>query len=227
LQPGESVRAILNVRDLEEENKYIFFATRMGTVKKTPLKDFCNVMSRGIIAIGIEKHDELVAARVTDGNRIVFLASHEGMAIRFEEADVRPMGRPAYGVRGMHLEEKDYIVGMALTDPPGAKKTDGKEAEGEAKSAPSLILSVTENVDKSKGGRPPDVEYWVLIERVVDIFQLATGREVVIPSWNPNERIFSGDFFRLAELVDAAAASATQTQPRTNSALGNLLRQRQ
>ena len=90
-----------------------------------------------------------------------------------------------------------------------------------------VILSVTENVDKSKGGRPPDVEYWVLIARVVDIFQLATGREVVIPTWNPNERIFSGDFFRVAELVDAAAASATQTQPRTNSALGNLLRQRQ
>jgi len=161
LQPGESVRAILNVRDLEEENKYIFFATRMGTVKKTPLKDFCNVMSRGIIAIGIEKHDELVAARVTDGNRIVFLASHEGMAIRFEEADVRPMGRPAYGVRGMHLEEKDYIVGMALTDPPGAKKTDGKEAEGEAKSAPSLILSVTEN----GYGKRTDAEEYRLINR--------------------------------------------------------------
>src|SRR5215475_5032818 len=145
-QPGETARAVLPVRDLEEEGKYVFFATRKGTVKKTPLKDFSNVMSRGIIAIGIEKDDELVAARVTDGNRIVFLASHEGMAIRFEEADVRPMGRPAYGVRGMHLEDKDYIVGMALTDPAGAKKTDGKEAaEGETKSAPSLILSVTEN----------------------------------------------------------------------------------
>src|SRR5207237_118730 len=75
LQPGEQVRAIMNVRDLEEEGKFVFFATRKGTVKKTPLKDFSNVMSRGIIAIGIDKDDELVAARVTDGNRIVFLAS--------------------------------------------------------------------------------------------------------------------------------------------------------
>ena len=79
LQPGESVRALLTVRDLEEEGKYVFFATRNGTVKKTPLKDFSNVMSRGIIAIGIEKEDELVAANCTDGNQIVFLATHDGI----------------------------------------------------------------------------------------------------------------------------------------------------
>ena len=148
LQPGETVRAILNVRDLEEEGKYVFFATRKATVKKVPLKDFSNVMSRGIIAIGIEKDDELVAARLTDGNKIVFLASHDGMAIRFEEADVRAMGRPAHGVRGMDLHDNDYIVGMAVTDPPGATKPNGKKkADGEAeeKPAPSLILSVTEN----------------------------------------------------------------------------------
>ena len=68
LQPGENVRAILPVRDLEEEGKFIFFATRNGTVKKTPLKDFSNVMARGIIAIGIDKEDELVTASITDGN---------------------------------------------------------------------------------------------------------------------------------------------------------------
>ena len=106
LQPGETVRAILPVRDLEEENKYIFFVTRQGTVKKTPLKDFCNVMSRGIIAIGIDKEDELVGAQITDGNQILFLASHEGMAIRFHEDDVRSMGRPAFGVRGMDLDKR-------------------------------------------------------------------------------------------------------------------------
>ena len=164
LQPGETVRAILNVRDLEQEDKYVFFATRNGTVKKTPLKDFSNVMSRGIIAIGIEKDDELVAARLTDGNKIVFLASHDGMAIRFQEADVRPMGRPAYGVRGMDLHEKDYIVGMAVTDQPGTKKPNGKkkeEAEGEEQPAPSLILSVTEN----GYGKRTDAEEYRLISR--------------------------------------------------------------
>src|SRR6266403_1523844 len=77
LQPGETVRTMLAVRNLEEEGRYIFFATRNGTVKKTELKDFSHVMSRGIIAIGIDKGDELVAARITDGNKIVFLASHD------------------------------------------------------------------------------------------------------------------------------------------------------
>jgi DNA gyrase subunit A len=115
LQTGEKVCAILPVHDLEEEGKYIFFATQKGTVKKTPLKDFSNVMSRGIIAIGIDKDDELVAARITDGSQIIFLATHLGMAIRFEEGDVRSMGRPAYGVRGIALVKNDYVVGTAVT----------------------------------------------------------------------------------------------------------------
>src|SRR5579884_1148329 len=157
LQPGETVRTMLEVRDLEEEGKYVFFATRNGTVKKTPLKDFCNVMSRGIIAIGIEKDDELVAVRLTDGNQIVFLASHEGMAIRFDEEDVRSMGRPAYGVRGMDLDEGDHIVGMAVT-PKEARKTNGKDKDGKAteETAPSLILSITE---QGYGKRTPVEEY--------------------------------------------------------------------
>ncbi|HVP43419.1 MAG TPA: DNA gyrase subunit A [Terriglobales bacterium] len=159
LQPGESVRAMLPVRDLEREDQYVFFATRQGTVKKTPLVDFSNVMSRGIIAIGIEKEDELVAAQVTDGKQIVFLASHEGMAIRFEEDDVRPMGRPAYGVRGMDLDKGDYIVGMAVTSKepeavspqPSGKKNGKADDRGpstvDEEEAPTanLILSVTEN----------------------------------------------------------------------------------
>jgi DNA gyrase subunit A len=132
LQAGENVRAILPVRDLEEEGKYVFFATRNGTVKKTPLKDFSNVMSRGIIAIGIDKEDELVKARITDGNQIVFLATRLGMAIRFDESDVRSMGRPAYGVRGIELAKNDYVVGVAITP---------KEHEEGA----YRILAVTEN----------------------------------------------------------------------------------
>src|SRR5215475_12906641 len=156
LQPGEAVKALLEVRDLEDENNFVFFATRKGTVKKTPVKDFSNVMSRGIIAIGIEKDDELVAARLTDGQQIVFLASHEGMAIRFDEEDVRSMGRPAYGVRGMDLDDGDYVVGMAITPKEGNGKTNGKGKEGEAEEVPSLILSVTEN---GYGKRTPVDEY--------------------------------------------------------------------
>src|SRR3984885_7627540 len=124
LQPGENVRAIMAIRDLEEEGKFIFFATRQGTVKKTPLKDFSNVMARGIIAIDIDKEDDLVAARITDGSQIVFLATHLGMAIRFDESDVRSMGRPAFGVRGIDLAKSDYVVGAAIT-PKERKKDDG------------------------------------------------------------------------------------------------------
>ncbi|MGA8815079.1 MAG: DNA gyrase subunit A, partial [Candidatus Sulfotelmatobacter sp.] len=97
LQPGETVRTMLAVRNLEEENKYIFFATRNGLVKKSELREFMHVRSNGINAINIEEGDELVAARITNGNQIVFIASHEGMAIRFDEDHVRPMGRAAYG----------------------------------------------------------------------------------------------------------------------------------
>src|SRR6201987_3353102 len=92
LQPGETVRTILAQRNLEEEGKFVFFATQKGTVKRTPLKDFSNVMARGIIAIGIDTDDELIGARITSGNQIIFLATHDGMAIRFHETDVRSMG---------------------------------------------------------------------------------------------------------------------------------------
>jgi DNA gyrase subunit A len=162
LQPGETVRTMLTVRDLEEEGKYILFATRNGVVKKTELKDFSHVMSRGIIAIGIEKDDELVGVTLTDGNQIVFLASHDGQAIRFEEDDVRPMGRPAYGVRGMRLDDGDYIVGMATTPKPGAAPAAGVPAAKDAEGADllpekgTLILSVTEN---GYGKRTPADEY--------------------------------------------------------------------
>jgi len=145
LQPGETVRAMLEVRDLEEEGKHVFFATRNGTVKKTPLKDFCNVMSRGIIAIGIDKDDELVAAHVTDGNQIIFLASHEGQAIRFDEEDVRPMGRPAYGVRGMDLDKGDYLVGMAVTPKPGKAPV--------AKSITKKVEEVVEGVGEAAAAK--------------------------------------------------------------------------
>jgi DNA gyrase subunit A len=124
LQPGENVRAILPIRDLEEEGKYIFFATSNGTVKKTPLKDFSNVMARGIIAIAIDKEDELVAAGLTNGKQYIFLATREGMAIRFQEEydpersgiGLRPMGRNAAGNKGISLKKGDYVIGAAITD---------------------------------------------------------------------------------------------------------------
>ncbi|HME36582.1 MAG TPA: DNA gyrase subunit A [Candidatus Sulfotelmatobacter sp.] len=161
LQPGETVKTMLAVRNLEEENKYIFFATRKGLVKKSELREFMHVRSNGINAIAIEDGDELVAARITDGNQIVFLASHEGMAVRFDESHVRPMGRAAYGVWGIDLEEKDYVVGMATTTKPDAPAPAKEKIEGEPEAIDAavkgtLILSVTEN---GYGKRTPADEY--------------------------------------------------------------------
>jgi DNA gyrase subunit A len=173
LQPGETVKTMLAVRNLEEENKYIFFATRNGLVKKSELREFMHVRSNGINAIAIEQGDELVAARVTDGNQIVFLASHEGMAVRFDESHVRPMGRAAYGVWGIDLDENDYVVGMATTTKPGAEAPSEGTAASAVPGAPTpaaggepevvdvtvkgtLILSVTEN---GYGKRTPADEY--------------------------------------------------------------------
>ncbi len=161
LQPGETTKTMLAVRDLEEANKYVFFATRKGLVKKSELREFMHVRSNGINAIGIEDGDELVAARITDGNQIVFLASHEGMAVRFDESHVRPMGRAAYGVWGIDLEEKDYVVGMATTTKPDAPPPPKEKVEGEPEAIDvavkgTLILSVTEN---GYGKRTPADEY--------------------------------------------------------------------
>ncbi len=160
LQPGETVRTLLVVRNLEEEGKYIFFATRNGTVKKSELREFIHVRSNGINAIGIDQGDELVGTRLTDGNQIIFLASHEGMAVRFDEEDVRSMGRTAYGVRGINLEEGDYVVGMATTPKPGAAPVmpagEGGEATVGELPKGALILTVTEN---GFGKRTPADEY--------------------------------------------------------------------
>jgi DNA gyrase subunit A len=167
LQPGETVRTLLAVRNLEEEGRYIFFATRNGLVKKSELREYTHVRSNGINAINIEEGDELVAVALTDGTQIVFLASHDGQAIRFEESDVRSMGRQAYGVRGMKLDKGDYIVGMAITPKDiqqaeaaiAKAKAEGSLAEIRDEELPvkgTLILSVTEN---GYGKRTPADEY--------------------------------------------------------------------
>jgi DNA gyrase subunit A len=160
LQPGETVRTMLAVRNLEEENKYIFFATRNGLVKKSELREFMHVRSNGINAINIEEGDELVAARITNGNQIVFIATHEGAAIRFDENHVRPMGRAAYGVNGINLEERDYVVGMTVTPKPGAEGTTTSHVGTEkdhVETAASAVTgaTATEGEGKTEAEIPP------------------------------------------------------------------------
>jgi DNA gyrase subunit A len=142
LQQGETVRTMLAVRDLESENKFIFFATRNGLVKKSALREFMHVRSNGINAINIEQGDELVSARITNGNQIIFIASHEGMAVRFDESHVRPMGRAAYGVWGIDLDKNDYVVGMATTPKPGAEAAATSDRVGTAENVGTDAPSV-------------------------------------------------------------------------------------
>lgn len=118
LLPGEKVNTVIPVKDVEEEEIYLFFATKQGIVKKTLLRDYQNVRSTGLIAIKLEDDDSLVGVRMTHGNSEIILVSSAGFAIRFHEEEVRSMGRDARGVKGINLtSEDDVVVGMDVVDP--------------------------------------------------------------------------------------------------------------
>ena len=108
---GERIAALLAVREWEAD-KFVFMGTRKGAVKKTELRAFSNPRAGGIIAMGVEPDDAVIAVQMTDGSGQIFLGTRSGMAIRFPESDVRPMGRTAYGVRGISLRDGDSVVVM-------------------------------------------------------------------------------------------------------------------
>jgi len=116
MDEGEKVAALLRVQAFpdEEGGRFIVMGTKKGTIKKTDLMAFSNPRSAGIIAIQIDDDDRLIAVEETDGTKDLIIGSRNGMAIRFAESDARPMGRTAYGVRGMHLREGDEVVAMGV-----------------------------------------------------------------------------------------------------------------
>jgi DNA gyrase subunit A len=138
LEEGEKINAVLPVSEFVED-KYVFFATANGTVKKTTLNDFSRPMKRGIIAINLDEDDRLIGVAVTDGKHDVMLFSNGGKAVRFDENDVRPTGRASRGVRGMKLAVKQHVISLLV-------------AENEQQS----VLTATEN---GYGKRSPIVEY--------------------------------------------------------------------
>ena len=137
LQADEAPTTFLPVKEFVE-GRYIVMVTKKGVIKKCDLTRFDNPLSRGINAIDIDEGDELLAAKLTNGQNYMFLGSHEGMAIRFKEEEVRPMGREARGVRGMDLQDEDYLVGIEVVEEDG------------------LILSISEN---GFGKRTPLKDY--------------------------------------------------------------------
>jgi len=141
LRPEEQIAALVPVREFRED-RYLIFATRQGTVKKTSLSAYRHVRATGINAINIADGDELIDVQITNGDDEVILATREGMAIRFHESDVREMGRVATGVRGITLDEGDHVVGMVVVRRDAAPET--------------TLLVVTEN---GRGKRTPVDEY--------------------------------------------------------------------
>jgi DNA gyrase subunit A len=118
LQPGETVKAFLALREFQP-GKFVVMVTNHGVIKKCEVTEFDNPMARGIRALTLDEGDELIDANLTNGSNFIFLGSHEGQALRFNEDEVRPMGRTARGVRAMDLAEGDHLVGMEVVEKEG------------------------------------------------------------------------------------------------------------
>ena len=138
LQDGEKINVVLPVKEFSAD-KFVFMATALGTVKKTPLEAFSRPLRKGIIAVGLDDGDYLIGAAITDGQHDVMLFSDSGKAVRFDENDVRPMGREARGVRGMQLDEGQNVIALLVA---------GDEQQS--------VLTATEN---GFGKRTPITEY--------------------------------------------------------------------
>ena len=153
MEEGERIAALLAVKEFAAD-KFIVMGTRKGIVKKTELSAFSNPRAGGIIAMGVEEDDAVIAANVSEGNHEIFIGTSDGMAIRFPESDVRPMGRGAYGVRGISLREGDAVVAMEVLTPGGT------------------ILSVTE---RGYGKRTELDEYRVQSRGGIGIINIQTS----------------------------------------------------
>ena len=138
VEQGERIQTMVHFRDFTEDEVYLFMVTRNGTVKRLAASALKNIRASGIRALRLDEGDELISVRETDGKQNILIATHDGMAVCFDENDVRAMGRDAVGVRGIRLRDGDYVVGAA------------RAAEGKC------LLSITE---KGYGKRTPVEEY--------------------------------------------------------------------
>lgn len=137
IEQGETVNAVIPVESFEPD-RFLFFATKNGIVKKTPLDDYANIRKVGLIAINLREDDDLIGVKLTDGNQEIIMGTSQGMSIRFPEQDVRPMGRSATGVKGINSDDDDEVISMDVIVPE------------------SDILIVTAN---GYGKRTPESEY--------------------------------------------------------------------
>jgi len=186
--PGDQkIAGVLTVRDFEEE-KFVAMVTRKGVIKKTALSDFANIRVNGIIAMGVDDGDELIACVLTDGKKQIFLATHEGMAIVFKEDDVRDMGRAARGVRGITLHDNDYVVSvcavsggermLSISSHGFGKRTELSEYRLQGRGGSGVInMKVTDKIGKVIAVMPvTDDDEILLITQRGKLIRLEAGR---------------------------------------------------
>ena len=147
LHPEEKVTAIIKQGDDVGEDGYLFMATVKGTIKKTSLKDYMNIRTNGLITIKLDAKDELKWVKGTTGDNDIIISTSAGQAVRFNEKDVRPMGRSAKGVRGIRLRPNDVVVGMDVVNDPKSQKLIAISANGYGK-----MTAVTNFPERKRGG---------------------------------------------------------------------------
>jgi DNA gyrase subunit A len=196
MEEGERIAALLAVKEFEE-NKFIVMGTRRGVIKKTELSAFSNPRAGGIIAMGVEEGDAVIAVQISDGSSEIFIGTRSGMSIRFPESDVRAMGRTAYGVRGISLRDDDEVVGMDVLAPGGT------------------ILSVTE---QGYGKRTELDEYRVQSRGGIGIINIQTsdrnGKVIGVVQVGDDDELMlitqQGKILRMASNTIRAIGRATQ-----------------
>ena len=196
MEEGERIAALLAVKEFEE-NKFIVMGTRRGVIKKTELSAFSNPRAGGIIAMGVEEGDAVIAVQISDGSSEIFIGTRSGMSIRFPENDVRAMGRTAYGVRGISLRDDDEVVGMDVLAPGGT------------------ILSVTE---QGYGKRTELDEYRVQSRGGIGIINIQTsdrnGKVIGVVQVRDDDELMlitqQGKILRMASNTIRAIGRATQ-----------------
>jgi DNA gyrase subunit A len=195
LPSNEKIAGVIPVRAFAE-GQYAVMVTRKGVIKKTELSEFANIRTNGIIAMGVDEGDELMTVEVTDGKKKIFLATQEGMAICFEEEEVRDMGRQARGVRGVTLREDDYVVSVVAV--AGDEQMLTVTSNGFGKQTPLSEYRIT-----GRGGKGViNIKTTERNGKVVAVMPVAKESEILIITTN-------GKLIRLeAEQIRATGRSA-------------------
>src|SRR5947208_6366488 len=158
------------------EGRYVLMVTKKGVIKKTALSDFQNIRSNGIIAINIDEGDELLDVVTTDGSKRIFIATHNGFAIRFDEKNARPMGRATRGTRGIDLRQDDYVVSLCAVSSDDSEKILSVSEQGYGKQTPISTYRL-----QSRGGKGViNMKTTAKTGKVVAVFPVDADSEIMI-----------------------------------------------